>query len=121
MSCDAATGMVWVSCPLNVVANAKSFQANTKQSTPVATIPGVTSGKLMRQNKPKVLQPSMRADSSISRGTSAKNACMSQIANGKLKVQYATIKPTSESSKCRCRNMRYNGTMTAAIGAMRVL
>src|ERR1700761_7148074 len=63
----------------------------------------------------------MRAASSKAIGSSAKKALKSQMAKGKLKVRKAMTRPWMELRRWKLRNTTYKGTMTAAIGAIRVL
>jgi hypothetical protein len=65
-------------------ANRNSFQAAMNTNTPVAMIPPMASGSMMRTNTPSSLQPSMIAASRSSGAISLKKLRSSQIANGRL-------------------------------------
>ncbi len=81
--------------------------------------PGSASGSAMRRNDVQRDAPSTIAASSRDFGSSAKNAFMIQIANGRLNVRYATISPQVEPSRPVKRKITNSGRMTAAIGAIR--
>ena len=73
----------------------------------------------MSLNADQRVAPSMSAASSSEGLSSAKNAFMIQIANGRLNVRYATISPAVDPSSPVKRKITNSGRMTAAIGAIR--
>jgi hypothetical protein len=71
---------------LEVITSAmiNSFQLNIKTSIAVEAIAGAVSGKMILNNTPNLLHPSMSALSSISAGISKKNERSIQMAKAKL-------------------------------------
>src|ERR1700730_17754427 len=57
------TGAVRVPAPVRTLAKRNSFQANIKAESPVAIIPGIVSGTVMRRKVPSGLLPSTWAAS----------------------------------------------------------
>src|ERR1700751_1861102 len=78
------TGAVRVPAPVSTLAKRNSFQAKINDRSPVAIIPGIVSGTVMRRNVARGLQPSTCAASSISMGISAKKPRISQTVSGKF-------------------------------------
>ena len=86
-----ATGTVAVWRAVRLSATTKSFQLWMNTRIAVAAIPGITTGTITRLSICSVPQPSMRAASSSSRGTSRMNDAISQIPSGRLRVACARI------------------------------
>ena len=76
---------------MNDLANRKSFQAEMKEKTLVATSPGKTSGKRICHRKRERLAPSMYAASSSASGTAFTKPRSIQIANGSEKAMCGRI------------------------------
>src|SRR3954451_11168879 len=89
-------------------------------STAVVIKPGLVTGTATFQNARILLQPSTMAASSMDRGTWWKNAFISQMAKGRLKVRQARIRPGTVFTSPARRNITNSGTITAAIGAILV-
>src|SRR5687768_12572984 len=89
-------------------------------NTAVVINPGLVIGKATFQNARILLHPSTRAASSMDRGTWWKNAFISQMAKGRLKVRQARMRPGMVLTSPARRNITNSGTITAAIGAILV-
>ena len=85
------TGKVLISLIRNR-ANINSFHANIKHSNAVATKPGAATGRATLQKALSLEQPSTSAASSSSLGTYSKKPMSNQVAKGRLKVQYASMR-----------------------------
>ena len=70
-----------------------SPQAAKAMSSPTVVSPGQTMGSTTRHNVPSLLQPSIQAASSNSRGTSMKYSLINQTVNGRRPVKYARMRP----------------------------
>src|SRR4029077_9273695 len=78
-----------------------------------------TIGRVTRQNTIQGVQPSTRAASSISLGTSSKKVIISQNANGSVTMPYMSESPHHVSMRLRYAHMIITGIMTASGGNKR--
>src|SRR5690606_36683545 len=85
---------------------ANSFQAATNVKMIAVTMPGHTSGRLMRNRTVQRPAPSICAASSTSLGTLAKNECMIHTANARLNAALTRIIASHVSTIPKARNWR---------------
>src|SRR2546430_17312001 len=75
-------GKVRVERPARITEKRKLFQEKTKERMAVATTPGLTSGRAMRQNALRYEQPSINAASSRSAGAASKKKNITHLMMG---------------------------------------
>src|SRR5215470_2269810 len=102
-------GKVRVERPARITEKRKLFQENTKERMAVATTPGLTRGRAMRQKAAKYEQPSISAASSRSAGTSSKKEIMTQMMMGRPTMRCVRISAPKVSTIRRRRKKMYQG------------
>jgi hypothetical protein len=85
MKLATSTGRVFEFSPAIITGIKNSFHERRATNTPVATIPGIASGRRILRNIRVFDAPSTLAASSSSIGICLKKEVNSQIANGRLK------------------------------------
>src|SRR2546425_10611820 len=102
-------GKVRVERPARITEKRKLFHEKTKDRMAVATTPGLTSGRAMRQKTPRYEQPSMRAASSSSAGTSSKKEIITQMMMGRLTMRGVRMSAPEGSTIRRGRKKMEQG------------
>src|ERR1700746_846291 len=93
-----AMGRVRVCRPARMTEKRKLFQEKTKARIAVAITPGLARGRAIRQNAARYEQPSMRAASSRSAGTSSKKPIITQMMMGSPTIRWVRMRAPKVST-----------------------